>query len=111
MLEKIKLHIAETLKRLRTEKKITQKELGDFLGVQNSTISAWELGQNSIDISVLFRICNYLGVSISEFDPPDENKKTFDMSLSEVEKKLILDFRKLSNDAKDKVLGIIEILR
>lgn len=32
----------EKLKELRTEKQMTQKQLGDILNVRNTTVSAWE---------------------------------------------------------------------
>lgn len=105
--DEIKLHIAAMLKRIRTEKNITQKELGDYLGVGDSTISAWERGQNSIDMTVLIKICEFLGVSINEFDMSETNN----ISLSQEEKELILNFRKLSKENKTKVIGFIEMAK
>lgn len=103
----IKQHVGATLKRLRTENKITQKELGDYLGVKNSTISAWESGQNSIDMTVLFNICDYLGVSVTEFKKDERTN----IALSDEEKTLILNYRKLSNENKAKVMGFIEMAK
>jgi transcriptional regulator with XRE-family HTH domain len=106
-LEEIKLQIATTLKRIRIEKNITQKELGDHLGVGGSTISAWERGQNSIDITVLVKICEFLGISINEFDTGN----TENIDLSKEEKQLILSYRKLSKENKTKVIGFIEMAK
>ncbi|WP_246612183.1 helix-turn-helix transcriptional regulator [Coprococcus catus] len=46
--------------------KITQKELADKLGVKHNAISSWENGVNSIDIDILFRVCQIFGVTVND---------------------------------------------
>ncbi|HEM6028792.1 TPA: helix-turn-helix transcriptional regulator, partial [Streptococcus suis] len=36
------------LKKLRQEKKLSQKELADYLGINEKTISRWENGESTI---------------------------------------------------------------
>lgn len=38
----MKLHIGETIKRLRKEKEITQEEFAEILGVSSQSVSRWE---------------------------------------------------------------------
>lgn len=38
------LHLSENITRLRRERKTTQEELADFLGVTKAAVSKWENG-------------------------------------------------------------------
>lgn len=38
------LNIAENIIRLRHDRKITQKDLADFIGVTKASVSKWESG-------------------------------------------------------------------
>ncbi len=54
------------IKELRTEKRLTQKELASLLKVSPTAVSKWENGRNLPDISVLEPLAEALGVSIYE---------------------------------------------
>ena len=49
---------------LRTQKGLSQKELGAILGVSNKAVSKWENNANTPDIALLPKIANLFGVSI-----------------------------------------------
>lgn len=66
MADNIKEIIAKNLLYYRKQQKMTQKQLADQLGVNNSAVSNWETGVNSIDIDTLFRACKILGVSVND---------------------------------------------
>lgn len=73
------MNFAEEIKRLRTERKLTQAQMAELLHVSRQTISSWENGRNLPDLEMTVRIA-----------------KTFDVSLdslilggSEMEQKLI----------------------
>ena len=55
---------AETLKRLRSEKGLSQKELSERLFVSRSAVSLWESGKRLPDTAMLRRISACLGVDI-----------------------------------------------
>ena len=57
---------AETIRALREEKKLTQRQLADSLHVSDKCISKWETGRGLPDISVLAELAQALGVSIAE---------------------------------------------
>ena len=60
--EKIGKFIAE----LRKEKKITQSELAEKLGVTDRSVSNWENGKNMPDLSLFKPLCDILSISINE---------------------------------------------
>lgn len=60
--EKIGKYIAK----LRKEKKMTQEELAEKLGVSSKSISRWETGKNMPDLSLLTPLCKELGTTINE---------------------------------------------
>ena len=51
---------------LRKEKKMTQAQLGEKLGVTNKTVSRWENGNYMPDIEMLSLLAEEFGVSINE---------------------------------------------
>lgn len=60
--ERIGRFIAE----LRKEKKLTQIDLANKLGITDRAISKWENGRGLPDLSLLTPLCETLGVSINE---------------------------------------------
>ncbi|MBQ6504279.1 MAG: response regulator [Flexilinea sp.] len=53
---------AETLRKLREEKGISQKQLGQLLFVNHSTIARWENGSRLPNAATINRLANCLGV-------------------------------------------------
>lgn len=49
---------------LRLEKGISQRKLGEDLGVVNQTISFWENGKREPDMDTLLKIAKYFNVSL-----------------------------------------------
>ncbi len=60
--EKIGKFIAE----LRKEKKLTQEQLGQRLGVSSKSISRWENGKSMPDLSLLVPISQEFNISVNE---------------------------------------------
>ena len=58
------LNIGENICRLRREKKLTQEQLADFIGVTKASVSKWETGQSLPDIILLPRLAAYFDVSV-----------------------------------------------
>ena len=59
--------IGKFIAKCRKEKKITQEELAEKLGVTNRSISRWENGINMPDLSLFKPLCDELGITINEF--------------------------------------------
>ena len=56
---------AETLRKLREEKGLTQSQLGNQMYVNHSTIARWESGSRLPDAAMIFRLAKCLGVDAS----------------------------------------------
>lgn len=56
---------ATTIYRIRQERKLTQKEIGDIIGVSDRTISKWENGTTVPDLCQIRNICKKLEISQS----------------------------------------------
>ncbi|WP_069201569.1 helix-turn-helix domain-containing protein [Thermoactinomyces sp. Gus2-1] len=54
---------AARLKELRKRKKVTQSELADHLGIDNTTVSKWEKGIYEPNIENIKKIADFFGVS------------------------------------------------
>lgn len=61
-----KLNLPENIIRLRHEKKLTQEELADFLGVTKASVSKWEKGISTPDILLLPQLAAYFDVTVDE---------------------------------------------
>jgi transcriptional regulator with XRE-family HTH domain len=58
------LRLSENIARLRKEKKNTQEELADFIGVTKASVSKWENGQSMPDILLLPQLATYFNVTL-----------------------------------------------
>ena len=56
---------SNTLRYLRKQDKLTQKELGDILGISKSTISMYENGNREPDFKTLEKIADYFNVDMN----------------------------------------------
>ena len=52
------------LKELRLERGISQRKLGEDLGVVNQTVSFWESGSREPDLDTIVKIATYFEVTI-----------------------------------------------
>ncbi len=61
-----RLNLADNLVRLRHEKKVTQEQLADFVGVTKASVSKWETRQSTPDIALLPQLASYFDVTIDD---------------------------------------------
>ncbi len=59
------IQFAKTLKKLRTEKQISQRELADMMYVTRSTIAHWENGSRLPDITMITRLAQCLNEDVN----------------------------------------------
>lgn len=60
------LNIANNIARLRHDKKITQEQLAEFIGVTKASVSKWENNQSMPDITILPQLATFFDVTIDE---------------------------------------------
>lgn len=58
--------IGKLISRLRKEKKLTQKNIADALGIQSKTVSKWECGLGCPDLSLWPDLSAILGVDMKQ---------------------------------------------
>ena len=84
------IQIGENIKRLRKNKNITQEQIAEILGVSITAVSKWERGETYPDITLLFPLAHYFGVSLDELMGYNEEKIREDI------KALLDEYRALS---------------
>ena len=56
--------VGERIKNARKSRKLSQEDLGNYLGIGKSSISEWESGKRQIPMDTLEEIATYLEVSV-----------------------------------------------
>ena len=59
--------VAERIKELRTEKKLTAEKLAWYSDLSKSCVTYAEKAQRDIKMSTIESICNGFGISVAEF--------------------------------------------
>ena len=67
--------IGKFIAKCRKDKKMTQSELGERLGVTDKSIGNWENGRNMPDLSIFKPLCDELGITINELLSGEKIKK------------------------------------
>ena len=60
------MNISERLFNLRKNKKLSQEELANILGVSRQTISKWETGESTPDFDKIIPLCEFYGITSDE---------------------------------------------
>lgn len=67
----------------RKNKKLTQAELAEKLGVTDKSIGNWENGRNMPDLSLFKPLCDVLGITINEFLSGEHIKEKYQEKFEE----------------------------
>lgn len=82
-------NVSKSIKRLRSNKKMTQDELAAILNVTRQAVSNWENEKTQPDIETITKIAEYFGVSTEEIIYGEvKSDKKFDL---EINKDLAVD--------------------
>ena len=60
------MSLGENIKRLRQSKELTTKELAEKLGVDRTSVSAWERDRTTPNYDMLIKICAVLSCKLNE---------------------------------------------
>lgn len=108
----------ETLKLLRKQKGLKQKDVADFLGITVSAYGNYELDQRQADYQTLCKLADYFNVTVDyllgrDTDPEREEKPQ--IHIPDKYKDVLVAFHggadDLTQEDVDKVIEYIELLR
>lgn len=93
----------------RKEKKLTQTELAEKLGVTDKSVSNWENGRNMPDLSLFKPLCEILDISINDLISGEKISK--DKYQEKLEENIIttIDYTNKKVLVKNNIIGIILI--
>lgn len=101
----VKNTLNENIKKIRLEKKITQEELGNFIGVNKATIQRYESGIiSNIPSDKIENIARYFKVTPAYLMGWAEEQEEPKLKV------LAKNFEKLSEKDQEKIISIIEIM-
>ena len=92
------------LKEIRLSRNRTQEEVSDFLKITRASYTNIENGKRDPDTQTLMALADYFQVSMDEiFGRSQKTIKKPSFTLSEEEKRLILDYRGFNEKGKSKI--------
>lgn len=103
-------YFGDTIKELRTQQILTQKELAEDLGVSLSMVSLWEKGANFPTVSKLIEIADYFNISIDSLLGTDGQPIT-QPELSEDESDLLALYKQLSPERQREAIVWLKTMK
>ena len=105
------MNVGDYIKKLRTEKGLTQEELGEMLGVKRAAVNKWESGmvQNlkrttMQKLAVIFNVNPATFIDGSEsFESETENKPPLKLPNAD-EQELLTIYRNVNQDGQDYIM-------
>ena len=89
---------------LRKEKKLTQFQLAEELGVSDKTVSKWERGICLPESATVEKLINFFNISLMEFYAGERNKRLTDEIANETTKNAVELSKKSENKKFKKIL-------
>jgi len=80
--------ISEMIKKLRKEKRMTMRQLGDGIGVSDSAVSQYESGERRPPIDVCVKLAELFDVSLDVLILGKEKDRSEERSLAAVSKRV-----------------------
>ena len=100
--------IGEFITKLRKEKKMTQQELADKLGVTDRAISKWENARGMPDFALIKPLCDILDITYNEFISGERiDKKDYNEKLEEKVVYVVVENNSLKKFVKNLVKYLI----
>jgi len=104
----VEKHIAQKIMEYRKARDLTQKELGELVGVRDNTISGYEHNINDPGSDMLFKIALALHISINDLFPETEIDRA--LKLSDTEREHIKKYRELTEAHRKAVDDLTDTL-
>lgn len=97
-------YFAKRLSQLRNQKKVSAREMSLSIGQSEAYINGIEIGKTLPSMTGFFYICEYLGITPSEFFD-------FDNRDPQMTNELIAGFRRLNLKQQELVLALIKEIK
>ena len=98
--------IGEFLKKLRSEKTLTQEQLAEQLNVSRRTISRWETGSNLPDLGILIELADFYRVDLRELIDGERKSEQMNQELNET----VIKVADYSNTEKQRFAKSVRML-
>ena len=95
------------IRELRKQHKITMKQLGEVIGVAESTISQYETGKREPDNETLLRLGEYFGVSVDYLLGAAVQKETSPALTKKDERDISLRIDQILSDLEGQQTGLM----
>ena len=117
------VNFCERLKHLRSDKKITGKELADALGISREAVSKWEIGRNYPNQEILNSLATYFDVSTDYLlgrtdDPhpfPPEDTRTIEERWNDPKNEFLYamygEVQDMTDEQKEELLNFVDYLK
>ena len=102
------LHIGQRLRVLRTERKVSQTELGKGSKISFQQVQKYENGTNRISVSRLIEFAEFLGTPVNHFFVGLDNHVNVDEQPNAQEWLLLEYYRSTKPDAQLSILNIVK---
>ncbi|MBP8036446.1 MAG: helix-turn-helix transcriptional regulator [Negativicutes bacterium] len=99
--------LSEQIKRLRKEKKISQRELGLMFNVIKQTVSSWETGNSKPPHDILEAMADFFGVTVSEMYGRKEKKSFVEEDWPDLVQVLQSSGQRATPEERKKIAAII----
>lgn len=84
----LKKYVGNRIREERKRSRLSQKELGEKIGVKHNTVSQYENATNSPEQDSLFKIARALNIKVDDLFPPmnvDDKSESFERALKMAE--------------------------
>ncbi|MDD3206734.1 MAG: helix-turn-helix transcriptional regulator [Lachnospiraceae bacterium] len=101
-------NISSNIAYYRKLNKLTQKELGEKLGVKSTTVSNWEQGANAPDMEILFDLCKLFNISVTDVFGCDSIESD-NFHITPEEKDIVIAYRVTDEIGKESVKRLLGV--
>lgn len=105
------MKFSDNLRLLRTKHRLSQKEIGDIVGVTSQAISKWENGIAEPDNDSLLKLSNYFNVSTDYLLGKNDVENQSIRYDDELEKVLFSKAKDLTDDEKKTIINVINAIK
>lgn len=110
--------ISERIFKLLSDKKMTQREFANQVGIATSTVSEWKKKKTNPNVDKIMDICAVLEVTPEQLltgkgidDEEEETSNNHERLITPQEKILLDDYHNMQEAQKKRLLAYVEILK